>query len=107
MRFYKVAKRRVDDISTVAAAFAVSLDADGGVARARLAFGGVADRTTRATAAEEAVTGRAWDLTAIALAQTQLARTLQPLSDHRGSATYRLAVAQSLLEKFWHEVSHA
>ena len=32
-----------------------------------------------------------------------LERTLQPISDHRGSAAYRLALAQSLLEKFWWE----
>jgi len=33
-------------------------------------------------------------------AQAALDRTLQPISDHRGSAEYRLAVAKSLLGKF-------
>ncbi|HMC60585.1 MAG TPA: hypothetical protein VKJ01_15450 [Candidatus Solibacter sp.] len=27
--------------------------------------------------------------------------TLHPIGDHRGSAAYRLALAQSLLAKFW------
>ena len=40
-------------------------------------------------------------------AQAALARTLQPISDHRGSAEYRLALAQSLLEKFWWERAEA
>jgi len=29
---------------------------------------------------------------------------LKPIGDHRGSAAYRLAMAQSLLGKFRHEV---
>jgi xanthine dehydrogenase small subunit len=37
-RFYKIAKRRTDDISTVAAGIAVTLDATGRVARARFAY---------------------------------------------------------------------
>ena len=41
-RFYKVAKRRLDDISTVAAAMALDLDTNERVVRARFAFGGVA-----------------------------------------------------------------
>jgi xanthine dehydrogenase small subunit len=32
-----------------------------------------------------------------------LEHSLKPISDHRGSAAYRLALAQSLLEKFWWE----
>ena len=42
VRFYKVAKRRLDDISTVAAAMALDVDQHGKVRRARFAFGGVA-----------------------------------------------------------------
>jgi xanthine dehydrogenase small subunit len=103
VRFYKAAKRRMDDISTVAACFAVDLDAAGRVRRARLAFGGVAPVPLRATEAEETIAGARWNLAAIEKAQQTLARTLHPISDHRGSAAYRLALAQSLLEKFWWE----
>ena len=42
LRFYKVAKRRLDDISTVAAALALDFGPHGVVRRARFAFGGVA-----------------------------------------------------------------
>lgn len=101
--FFKVAKRKMDDISTVAAAFAINLDSNGRVARARLAYGGVAPVPLRALQAEEALLGSSWDESAVQRAQKVLERTLKPISDHRGSAAYRLAMAGSLLEKFWWE----
>jgi len=100
-RFYKAAKRRMDDISTVAACFAIDLDAAGRVRRARLAYGGVAAVPLRATEAEDALLGAPWNSAAVERAQKILARTLHPIGDHRGSAAYRLALAQSLLAKFW------
>src|SRR5690606_24642362 len=45
-RFYKVSKRELDDISTVAAAFTIDLD-DGMVRRASVAYGGVAATPVR------------------------------------------------------------
>jgi xanthine dehydrogenase small subunit len=102
-RFYKAAKRRMDDISTVAACFAFDIDERGVVQRARLAYGGVAAVPMRAREAEDAITGLRWNESAVHRAQDILARTLHPISDHRGSAEYRLALAQSLLEKFWWE----
>ena len=102
-RFYKIAKRRADDISTVAAAIFVSLDASGRVTRARFAYGGVAATPIRVVEAEDAVTGRIWNQASVKQAQEIVGRKLTPLSDHRGSAEYRLALAQSVLEKYWHE----
>jgi len=87
-RFFKVAKRRTDDISTVATCFA--LDQTGVI---RMGFGGVAATPVLLTATDPNTIP---DL---------LARTLKPLSDHRGSAAWRLALAQSLFEKFWYERS--
>jgi xanthine dehydrogenase small subunit len=100
VRFYKVAKRRMDDISTVAAAMAMDWDKSGKVACARFAFGGVAAIPLRALAAEEAILGQRWNDAAVERVQAALARTLEPISDHRGSAEYRLAVAKSLVAKF-------
>jgi xanthine dehydrogenase small subunit len=102
-RFYKVAKRRMDDISTVAAGMAIDWDHSGRITRARFAFGGVAAVPVLIAEAEEAVLGKRWDEAAVERVQSILGRTLQPISDHRGSAEYRLAVAQSLVEKFWWE----
>ncbi len=100
LRFYKVAKRRMDDISTVAAAMAMDWDATGRVARARFAFGGVAAIPLRAVAAEEAIIGQRWNDAAVDGVQAVLDRALSPIGDHRGSADYRLAVAKSLVAKF-------
>jgi xanthine dehydrogenase small subunit len=102
LRFYKVAKRRLDDISTVAAAMALTVDGDR-VSRARFAFGGVAATPVRVTAAERAATGRRWDEDGSETARSIVEAALQPLSDQRGSKEYRLAVASALVEKFWWE----
>ena len=103
VRFYKVAKRRMDDISTVAAAMAMDVDASGRVRRARFAFGGVAATPMRLVDAEETVVGQAWTEAAVERVQRVLDRTLKPMSDHRGSKEYRLEVSKSLVEKYWWE----
>jgi xanthine dehydrogenase small subunit len=107
IQFYKAAKRRVDDISTVAAAFSMDQDGAGRVTRAVFAFGGVAAVPLRAYAAEEAVLGERWNQASVERVQAALERTLKPIGDHRGSAEYRLEVAKSLVEKFWWERQEA
>ena len=104
VRFYKIAKRRLDDISTVAAAMALDLDAAGRVRRARFAFGGVAATPMRVIEAEDAVIDQLWNESAVARVQRVFDRVLQPLSDHRGSKEYRLEVSKSLVEKYQWEL---
>jgi xanthine dehydrogenase small subunit len=103
VRFYKVAKRRLDDISTVAAGMAMDLDGAGRVGRARFALGGVAATPVRVIEAEESVTGQQWNQAAVERVQRIFDRTLRPMSDHRGSKEYRLEVSKSLVEKYWWE----
>src|SRR5690606_29738608 len=55
--FYKVAKRRFDDISSVAVAFAARLDG-AVVQQVRIGVGGVAATPLRARATEEFLTGK-------------------------------------------------
>jgi xanthine dehydrogenase small subunit len=100
--FYKVTKRRLDDISTIAAGLAIDAPA-GVVERARIAFGGVAATPVRLPEVESALEGQPWTLATIAHVQDAIRRVLQPLSDHRGSREYRLAMACSLVEKYWWE----
>jgi xanthine dehydrogenase small subunit len=107
IQFYKAAKRRVDDISTVAAGISMDLDAVGRITRAVFAFGGVAAVPLRVYAAEEAALGQRWNQAAVERVQSVLERTLKPISDHRGSAEYRVDVAKSLVEKFWWERQEA
>lgn len=101
--FYKVSKRVLDDISTVAAAFVLELDANGRISKARLAYGGVAATPVRAHAVEQALLGRAWTRETVAAVSPMLGAAFTPMADHRGSAEYRRAMAVRLLEKFEHE----
>jgi xanthine dehydrogenase small subunit len=65
----------------------------------------VAATPVRLIEAEAAVVGQPWDEAAVARVQAVIARHLTPLSDHRGSARYRLEVSQSLVKKFLVESS--
>jgi xanthine dehydrogenase small subunit len=96
----KVSKRRDQDISAVCGAFRLRL-AEGVVADARLAFGGMAATPARAPGAERALRGRKFDASAIAAAAAALATDFAPLDDVRGTAAYRIAVAQGLLRRLW------
>lgn len=102
-RFYKVSKRRHDDISTVAAAFALDLDGAGVVTRARLAYGGVAATPARARAAEDALLGKRWSASSVEAIKAHLAGAFTPMTDQRGSAEYRKAMVTRLVDKLWHD----
>jgi xanthine dehydrogenase small subunit len=67
---------------------------------ARLAYGGVAAVPRRVLEAETSLIGSRWDQPAVERAQAAVTRELSPIGDHRGSAAYRLAMAQSLIAKF-------
>jgi len=99
--FHKIAKRRFDDISSVAVAYALTLDDDGRVASVRIGLGGVAATPVRATAAEEALTGRPWTPETISAAAGELARAGTPMGDHRASGGYRIAMLRNSLLKFY------
>ncbi|MEQ1910895.1 MAG: FAD binding domain-containing protein [Vicinamibacterales bacterium] len=99
VRFYKIAKRRLDDISTVAAAMAID-EESGTVRRARFAFGGVAATPIRVHEAETAAMHLPWNDAAVERVQGVLERVLTPIGDHRGSSRYRLEVSKSLVAKF-------
>jgi xanthine dehydrogenase small subunit len=103
---YKVSKRRELDISSVAAAFVVELDG-GKVSQARLAYGGMAATPKRATKAEGVLVGQGWSEAAVEAAAQKLAEDFTPLSDHRGSSTYRARVAANLLRGFYEETRSA
>ncbi|MCA9605464.1 MAG: FAD binding domain-containing protein, partial [Myxococcales bacterium] len=100
-RFYKVSKRVHDDISTVAAGFAIELDASGTITAARLAYGGVAATPVRATDAEQALVGKPWSAASIEAAKAEVETAFSPMTDQRGSAAYRAAMVTSLLDKLW------
>ena len=100
---YKVGKRGTDDISIVAAAFAIDLNADDRVVQARLAYGGVAATPARATAVEASLVGKPWNEKTVREAKASLQTTFKPLDDLRASAAYRNRLVGNLLEKFYFE----
>jgi xanthine dehydrogenase small subunit len=100
--FHKIAKRRFDDISSVAIAFALRLDgAD--VADIKIGLGGVAATPLRANETEAALNGRPWTEAVVAQAAEVLGRAGTPMTDHRASSDYRTAMLKTSLLKFYAE----
>ncbi|MFF5447991.1 xanthine dehydrogenase small subunit [Streptomyces sp. NPDC012888] len=98
--FHKIAKRRFDDISSVAVAFALDIE-DGTVRKARIGLGGVAATPIRALATEAALEGKPWTAPTVEAAAQVLRAQGTPMDDHRASAGYRSAMlGQSLLKLY-------
>ena len=73
---------------------------DGMMEGVRLAFGGMAGVPKRASHAEAALAGNCLDIAHFKKAGAALADDFTPMSDMRGSASYRLLTAQNLLVKY-------
>lgn len=98
--FHKIAKRRFDDISSVAVALALTVE-HGVVSRARIGLGGVAATPLRARDTEAALEGRPWSAEVVREAAAAMRGEGTPLDDHRASSAYRSAMlATSLLRLF-------
>ncbi|MFB6618954.1 xanthine dehydrogenase small subunit [Streptomyces sp. NPDC085524] len=98
--FHKIAKRRFDDISSVAVGFALEIQ-DGIVTKARIGLGGVAATPIRALTTEAALEGKPWTSETVEAAAQLLQAEGTPMNDHRASAEYRSAMlGQSLLKLF-------
>jgi xanthine dehydrogenase small subunit len=98
--FHKIAKRRFDDISSVAVGFAVDVE-EGVVRRARIGLGGVAATPVRAWATEETLTGEPWTEDTVRRAAQVMASEGTPIDDHRSSAAYRAAMLGQALRKLY------
>lgn len=99
--FHKIAKRRFDDISSVAVGYALDVDGTNTVTSVKIGLGGVAATPLRATATEQALLGGAWTQESVSAAAAVLATEGTPMDDHRASASYRAAMlAQSLRRLF-------
>lgn len=99
LRVYKLSKRFDQDISATCGAFSVEIEG-GRVARARIAFGGMAAVPKRARAVEKALTGRPWNEDSIEAARNAWDEDFQPISDMRASASYRLEAARNMLVRY-------
>ncbi len=98
--FEKVSKRTHLDIATVNTALAVTV-ADGRIAEARLAAGGVAPVPMVLERASAAMIGRPTDAATASAAAAAARAEVSPISDVRGSAGYkRLLLGQLVLAHF-------
>jgi xanthine dehydrogenase small subunit len=95
---YKLSKRFDQDISTVIGAFRLRVE-DGKVAELRAAYGGMAATTARAQHVEAALTGKSWTTDTLKDIDSLVAKDFQPMTDHRGTAAYRLRAAANLLRR--------
>ena len=102
---HKVARRDRVDISTVVAAFTVTLNDRGVVTDARLAYGGVAPVPARAARAESALVGASWDADGTAAARAVLATEFAPIDDVRASVSYRARLVTNLFDRCVAETS--
>ncbi|MFD7014919.1 xanthine dehydrogenase small subunit [Streptomyces sp. NPDC059928] len=104
--FHKIAKRRFDDISSVAVAFALDIE-DGVVREARIGLGGVAATPIRALATEAALEGKPWSTETVDAAARVLRGEGTPMSDHRASSLYRSAMLGQSLNKLYAQTTEA
>ncbi|MBC9717375.1 FAD binding domain-containing protein [Streptomyces sp. TRM66268-LWL] len=104
--FHKIAKRRFDDISSVAVAFALDVE-DGVVRKARIGLGGVAATPIRALATEAALEGLPWTADTVDAAARVLRGEGTPMDDHRASALYRSAMLGQSLKKLYAQTTEA
>jgi xanthine dehydrogenase large subunit len=100
VRFYKVAKRKDLDISTVNASFRLSIDAGNVIREAKIVMGGVGATVLRMTRTERALVRQIATANVFEQAGQVAHDEVTPIDDVRGSATYRRAVARGLVEKF-------
>ncbi len=98
LHFHKVSKRVDDDISSVAGAFRFDID-NGAIKNARVAFGGMAATPLRMEDIETELMGQALASVDFKRLNDLLAAALQPITDVRASAEYRLAMAQNMLKR--------
>lgn len=104
--FHKIAKRRFDDISSVAVAFALAIE-DGTVRKARIGLGGVAATPIRARATEAALEGEPWTEETVEAAAGVLRTEGTPMDDHRASAAYRAEMLGQSLRKLYVRTTEA
>jgi xanthine dehydrogenase small subunit len=103
-RFYKHSKRLEDDISSVLGAFAFS-GSSVKLESPRISYGGMAATPVRVAAVEKLIEGRSVDEDLMQEAGELLRSELQPMSDVRASATFRMDMAAEMLDRALKEFS--
>jgi len=101
-KLYKISARRDLDISCVNMAATIEV-AEGKIKMLRLAYGGVGPVVKRMYDVERFLIGKGVNPTTIQKAIEMIPDAITPISDVRGSMTFRYRSAQNLLKKFFFE----
>jgi xanthine dehydrogenase small subunit len=102
-KLYKVSKRKDLDISSFGAAVWMKKIGNA-IADVRIAYGGVAPTVVRLGKTEALLRGQAATLELFESAGATAADEVTPISDVRGSAEYRRALARNIMVRFWHDL---
>jgi xanthine dehydrogenase small subunit len=103
LKLYKVSRRKDLDISAFTAAIRLAMTGDR-IDRAGIAYGGVAPTVVRLPRTEAFLSGKSATLETFEQAGRIARDEIKPISDVRGSADYRLQLAENIMPKFWFEV---
>jgi len=103
LKLYKVSRRKDLDISAFTAAIRLAMTGDR-IDRAGIAYGGVAPTVIRLPRTEAFLAGKSATLDTFEHAGRIARDEIKPISDVRGSADYRLQLAENIMAKFWYEV---
>jgi len=103
LKLYKVSRRKDLDISAFTAAIRLAMTGDR-IDRAGIAYGGVAPTVIRLPHTEAFLQGKSATLDTFEHAGRLARDEIKPISDVRGSADYRLQLAENIMSKFWFEV---
>ena len=103
LKLYKVSRRKDLDISAFTAAIRLAMTGDR-IDRAGVAYGGVAPTVIRLPRTEAFLAGKSATLETFEQAGRIARAEIKPISDVRGSADYRLQLAENIMAKFWYEV---
>ncbi|MEM6468194.1 MAG: FAD binding domain-containing protein [Planctomycetota bacterium] len=104
LKLYKVSKRRDMDISTFTAAFLLGREGNT-ITHARVALGGVGPTVLRVPKAESMLVGKAFTPQTMGHAGKMACDEITPISDVRGSDTYRNQVTENIFVKCYHDLA--
>ena len=104
LRLYKVSKRSHLDISSFTAAMLMGRDGDR-ITSMRIAYGGVGPVVLRLPRTESFLSGKTFTLEALDEAGSIARDEIAPISDVRGSAEFRLQLAENIFRRFYYECS--
>jgi xanthine dehydrogenase small subunit len=102
VKLYKVSRRKDLDISAFTAAIRLRVDG-GAIADPRVVYGGVGPVVLRLPQTEAFLAGKQPRLDVFEQAGRIARREVTPISDVRGSASYRLQLAENILPKFFYD----